>query len=245
MRRHKGSLIFLFIFLLLLVREIPVHASSRGEGIVVSDSPLATKAGTEILKAGGNAVDAAVATALALAVVGPASSGVGGGGFMVIYRSKEKKVHALDFRETAPAAAKKDHYTREGKVVSRLSRKGALAVAVPGQVAGLLEALKRFGSLSPARVIAPALRYATEGFPLGRPLRKAVKARLTSIRKSPGLARIFLGSDGSPPKLGAIIRQPGAWRDTQGRRPGGCGRLLQGGGSRGPLSMRSRKTGAS
>src|ERR671925_1693720 len=120
-------------------------AQQTFSGIVVSDSELATKAGMEVLKHGGNAVDAAVATAFALAVVDQASSGVGGGGFLVIYDAKDHRAHALDFRETAPEAARNELYIKGGKPVPALSVTGALAVAVPGEVAGLMEAMKRFG----------------------------------------------------------------------------------------------------
>jgi gamma-glutamyltranspeptidase/glutathione hydrolase len=177
-------------------------------GAVVSDNELATKAGMEILKQGGNAVDAAVATAFALGVVDPASSGIGGGGFMVIYQAKERKAHVLDFRETAPAAAHRNLYIKDGKFVSDLSLNGPLAVAVPGQVAGLAEALKRFGSLPLPTVMAPAIGYATEGFLLNPHLRRAVERHLSSIRKSPGLGRIFLRTDGSPHDDGEKISQP-------------------------------------
>ena len=101
-------------------------------GLVVADSELASAAGTAILERGGNAVDAAIATALALSVVDQASSGLGGGGFMVIYRAKEAKAYALDFRETAPAASRRELYTKDGQPAASLSLTGALAVAVPG-----------------------------------------------------------------------------------------------------------------
>ena len=116
-------------------------AQQRGAGIVVSDSELATKAGMETLDRGGNAIDAAIATAFTLAVVDQAASGIGGGGFMIFYDVKDKRAHALDFRETAPEAARADLYLRGGKPAPSLSLTGALAVAVPGEVAGLLAAL--------------------------------------------------------------------------------------------------------
>src|SRR3970040_1362385 len=111
--------------------------------------------------------------AFALGVVDPASSGVGGGGFMVVYQAKEKKAHALDFRETAPAAVRKDLYIKGGKPVPALSLTGPLAVAVPGEVAGLAEALKRFGTLPLPTVMASAIRFASGGIPVSPPLRPA------------------------------------------------------------------------
>lgn len=194
-------------FLLLLLFPTLLQAQKTGPGVVVSDNRLATQAGMEILKAGGNAIDAAVATAFALGVVDPASSGVGGGGFMVIYQAKERKAHALDFRETAPAAARKDLFVKGGKVVPNLSLRGPLSVAVPGQVAGLAEALKRFGRLPLSAVMAPAIRYAAEGFPLQVYLRHAIERQLPFLRKSPDLGRVFLKGDEVPAE-GDRIRQP-------------------------------------
>ncbi|MBI2360297.1 MAG: gamma-glutamyltransferase, partial [Deltaproteobacteria bacterium] len=137
----------------------------------------------------------------------PASSGIGGGGFMVIYQAKERKAHVLDFRETAPAAARKDLFVKGGKVVPNLSLNGPLAVAVPGQVAGLAEALKRFGRLPLSAVMAPATRYAAEGFPLHASLRRAIEQQLPLIRKSTDLARVFLKGE-EVPSEGDRIRQP-------------------------------------
>lgn len=194
------------LFLFLVGRALP-SVAEQGSEIIVSDNELATRAGMEILKQGGNAVDAAVATAFALGVVDPASSGMGGGGFMVIYQTKERKAHALDFRETAPAAAHKNLYIKEGRPVPSLSVDGPLAVAVPGQVAGLTEALKRFGSLPLPTVMAPATRYATEGFPAHPHLRRALEGQISYIRKSPDLSRIFLRGNQIPPG-GEKIQQP-------------------------------------
>jgi gamma-glutamyltranspeptidase/glutathione hydrolase len=201
---RKLSLVF---FLLLLLSPALLQAQKTGSGIVVSDNKLATGAGMEILKAGGNAIDAAVATAFALGVVDPASSGIGGSGFMVIYQAKERKAHVLDFRDTAPAAARKDLFVKGGKVVPNLSLNGPLAVAVPGQVAGLAEALKRFGRLPLSAVMAPATRYAAEGFVLQAYLRQAIERQLPFIRKSADLARVFLRGDEVPAE-GDRIRQP-------------------------------------
>ena len=182
------------------------NAVAQSTGTVVSDNPLATQAGMEILDAGGNAVDAAVATAFALGVVDPSASGLGGGGFMVIYQAKEKKAHALDFRETAPSGARREQYMKGGKPVPSLSLTGPLAVAVPGEVAGLAEALKRFGSKPLAAVIAPAIRYAVDGFPIQSRLRHALEQQLGNIRKSPDFARVMLVKNEIPAD-GEILRQ--------------------------------------
>ena len=196
-------LLIVFFF----VAALPAYAQQRGAGLVVSDSELATKAGMEMLNRGGNAVDAAVATALALAVVDQASSGLGGGGFMIIYDAKDKRAHALDFRETAPEGARADLYVRGGKPVPSLSLTGALAVAVPGEVAGLLTAIKRFGTLPLPVLTAPAIRLATEGFPLDGALRYAIERQSANMKKFPELGRVFLVKDEVPPE-GEIIRQP-------------------------------------
>jgi len=182
-------------------------AQRAASGLVVSDSPLATKAGMEILGRGGNAMDAAIATAFALSVVDQASSGLGGGGFMVIYDAKERRAHALDFRETAPEAARKELYMKDGKPVPSSSLTGSLAVAVPGEVAGLLAAFKRFGSLPLPALAAPAIKYATEGFPLEAALRFAIDRQQGTMKKFPDLARIFLPKEEVPAE-GELIRQP-------------------------------------
>jgi gamma-glutamyltranspeptidase/glutathione hydrolase len=139
----------------------PVHARS---GMVVSSSAHAAQAGAEVLAAGGNAVDAAVATAFAVAVTQPFSAGLGGGAFLLI-RQPDGEVVALDARETAPAAATREMYLQEG-VPERASLFGPLAVAVPSFTAGMQLALERYGTMSMAQVIAPAIRLAEEGFPL-------------------------------------------------------------------------------
>ena len=204
--RFKIVVTFLVLFTLFFESAV-IFAQRGAPGIVVSDSTLATDAGMEILKRGGNAVDAAVATGFALAVLDPASSGLGGGGFMVIYSSKDRRAHALDFRETAPAGVHKDLYVRNGKAVPSLSLTGALAVAVPGQVAGLIQAHKRLGSMPLPLLMIPAIRYAAEGFPLDAALRYAIERQLSAMKKFPSLARVFLANNGVP-EVGDIVRQP-------------------------------------
>ena len=176
-------------------------------GLVVADNELASAAGMEILRRGGNAIDAAIATALALSVVDQASSGLGGGGFMVIYRAKESNAYALDFRETAPAASRRELYTREGKPMAALSLTGALAVGVPGEVAGLIEARRRFGSMPLAALAAPAIKLASDGFPLDGSLRTAIERQQTHMKRFPDLGRVFM-PNGDVPKEGDMIRQP-------------------------------------
>jgi gamma-glutamyltranspeptidase / glutathione hydrolase len=133
---------------------------------VASDNPLASAAGLSLLQAGGNAIDAACATALALGVVHPFASGIGGGGFAVVYVAKEKKVYALDFRERAPAAIRPDSFLRDGRADPALSATGGLAVAVPGEVRGLGELVRRWGALPFRKCVEPAQRLATRGFPV-------------------------------------------------------------------------------
>lgn len=133
---------------------------------VASDHPSASAAGVELLRAGGNAADAACATALALGVGNPSGSGIGGGGFAIIYVAREKKVYALDFRERAPAALTPELFLRDGKPDPRLSINSGLAVAVPGEVRGLAELVRRWGKLPFGRCVAPAERFAQKGLPL-------------------------------------------------------------------------------
>ncbi|KAA0217375.1 MAG: gamma-glutamyltransferase [Leptolyngbya sp. PLA3] len=134
-----------------------------GRGVVAADHELASQAGAGVLKAGGNAVDAAVATSLALSVVRPYSCGIGGGGFMIVRladRGEGEIITAIDYRETAPAGVGSDYYT----VRSRSSTRGGTAVAVPGTVAGLVYAHERYGKLPLASVVQPAIDLAERGF---------------------------------------------------------------------------------
>mgnify|MGYP003575116364 CR=1 FL=1 len=209
MRFAKPNRLLVIFFLVVLsfranARERVLESSA---GPFAPDSELARAAGMEILKRGGNAVDAAVATAFALSVVDQASSGLGGGGFMVIYRAQDKKSFALDFRETAPRASRRELYTKDGKPVPSLSLTGALAVGVPGEVAGLVEARRRLGTLPLGALIAPALKLASNGFPLDPTLRIAIERQQTAMKRFADLGSIYL-ANGAVPAEGTVIRQP-------------------------------------
>lgn len=179
-------------------RAADLPAAEARHGMVVSAQRLASEAGVEILKAGGNAVDAAVATGYALAVVDPCCGNIGGGGFLVAHLAGGKNVF-LNFRETAPAAATADMYLdAKGDEIPRLSLDGWRAVAVPGTVLGLDTALREYGSLPRAQVMAPAIRLARDGFVLTRADADILHARTARFRAEPNVARIFLRPDGTP-----------------------------------------------
>jgi gamma-glutamyltranspeptidase/glutathione hydrolase len=177
---------------------------------VASDNPLASAAGLAALKAGGNAVDAACATALALGVVHPFASGIGGGGFAVIYIAKEKKVYALDFRERAPAAIQPELYLKDGKADPALSTRAGLAVAVPGEVRGLGEMVRRWGARPFQKCVEPALRLAKDGFPVSWRLAEAAGKATDDDKKG-----------GAPPNrlFGQIFGDKPLAVDQRWRRP--------------------------
>jgi gamma-glutamyltranspeptidase/glutathione hydrolase len=179
-------------------------------GAVASADALATQAGLEILRAGGNAVDAAVATALALAVVYPEAGNLGGGGFAVLKMGD--RVSALDFRETAPAAATRTMYLdAEGKPVENASLVGPLAAGVPGSPAGLWELQRKMGKLPWAKVVAPARKLAAEGFPVDRHMHELLDKEETRklLLRFPETARLWYpGTGGAPPAIGTVLRLP-------------------------------------
>ena len=158
----------------------------------------ASRVGVEILQQGGNAADAAVAVSMALAVVYPQAGNLGGGGF-IVYRSAEGKNYVLDFRETAPAAARQDMYLDSaGAVLSAKSTLGGLAVGVPGTVRGLFRFHRRFGSLPWAKLLEPAIRLAEEGFVLNRYVSRSIRSAAAAFRKFPGSAAVFLPGGKAP-----------------------------------------------
>lgn len=200
----------------------------RGEarqGAVATAHPLATRAAVEVLSDGGNAADAAVAAAFALAVVEPYSSGLGGGGFLVAHLADGTDL-ALDARETAPAAAHRDMFLRDGAADPVASRDGALAVATPGLVRGLETFHRRCGRLPWARLVAPAVALAAEGFPADSLL--CARLRDNAARLDATARAVFL-RDGAAPAAGDTLRQPDLARTLGAIRDGGADALHQGG----------------
>src|SRR5579863_2582206 len=185
----------------LLFSKPPIAAAANHE-MVVAEGDLAAKAGLEILKHGGNAVDAAAAISLVLGVTNSGSCGLGGGGFMLIYWAKTGKLYGLDYRERAPLAATSTMYIRDGKPDEQLARTGPLAVAVPGEPAGLAAALERFGTMKFQAVAAPAVKLARDGFPLSSHMERDISLTRDVIAKDPGLSAVFLKPDGTPLKAG-------------------------------------------
>src|SRR5277367_5458507 len=144
----------------------PFHPTPAQHAMVASVHELASRAGVEIMQAGGNAVDAAVATGFALAVVHPAAGNIGGGGFMLI-RMADGKTHFLDYREKAPAAATRNMFLdAQGNVIEGASDIGYKAIGVPGSVAGMVFAEQKYGKLTLKLVMAPAIKLAREGYAL-------------------------------------------------------------------------------
>jgi gamma-glutamyltranspeptidase / glutathione hydrolase len=180
----------------------PVHAP---HGMVVSVHELASRAGVEIMQAGGNAVDAAVATGFALAVVHPPAGNIGGGGFMLV-RMADGKVHFLDYREKAPAAATRDMYLdAQGNVIPNASDIGYKAIGVPGSVAGMVYAEQKFGKLTLKQVMGPAIRLAREGYALSWGEARDLHDKY--LTQFPESRRVFQRG-GDFYQTGEIFRQP-------------------------------------
>ncbi|TAN28795.1 MAG: gamma-glutamyltransferase [Castellaniella sp.] len=184
------------------------HPVVAHHGMVATENGLASQAGLEILKAGGNAVDAAVAVGFTLAVTLPNAGNLGGGGFMMVHEAKTGQDIALDFREMAPAHASRNMYLdARGNVVSGRSLFTPLAVGVPGTVAGLTHALQHWGSLPLSRVMAPAIRLADRGYPVSATLADALQKSAKTMGQWPETRAIFW-RNGQPLKTGDRLVQP-------------------------------------
>ena len=184
----------------------PVWAKN---GMVATQEALASDIGLQILKQGGNAVDASVAVGFALAVTLPRAGNIGGGGFMMIYDAKQGKTVALDYREKAPSSASRDMYLDdEGNAVSDLSRYHGLAVGVPGTVAGLLKALDEHGTMSRGQVMAPAISLAENGIEVTAGLSESLTALSDRLQKWPSTKKVFFKPDGSTYQPGERLKQP-------------------------------------
>lgn len=197
------------ILLLMAALVASAAASTRPvralHGMVVSANELASQAGVDIMQAGGNAVDAAVATGFALAVVHPAAGNIGGGGFMLV-RMADGKTHFLDYREKAPAAAARDMYLdAQGNVIEGASEIGYKAIGVPGSVAGMVYAEQKWGKLTLKQVMAPAIKLAREGYALSWDA--AEDLHDSFLAKFPESRRVFQ-RNGDYYKPGEIFRQP-------------------------------------
>ena len=172
-------------------------------GAVAADSQIASEIGVKILAGGGDAVDAAVATALALGVLHPHSSGLGGGGLMLIYRADEKKTYALDFREMAPKAASSTMYEKDPTA----SQVGGLAVGIPAEVAGMIAVHKKFGKKPWKDLFVPAQKLAKDGFVIDGALSLAIGQVWPTIEQTPNLKKL-LGNGSAPPKEGDTLKNP-------------------------------------
>jgi gamma-glutamyltranspeptidase/glutathione hydrolase len=214
--RHKLLILLLMAALALSTASSalgsisPVHAE---HAVVVSVHELASRAGVEVMQAGGNAIDAAVATGFALAVVHPPAGNLGGGGFMLI-RMADGKTHFLDYREKAPAAATRDMYLdAQGNVIEGASEYGYKAIGVPGSVAGMVYAEQKYGKLTLKQVIAPAIKLAREGYALTWEEARDMQHD-EYLGKFPESRRVFQ-RNGDYYKPGEIFRQPDLARTLQ------------------------------
>jgi gamma-glutamyltranspeptidase/glutathione hydrolase len=208
---HRSRLYALFVFILcaplIAAADAPSKPSKSPKAAIASAHQLATEAGLEILKQGGNAFDAAVAVSGALAVVEPSSSGMGGGAFWLLHRASDNFETMVDAREVAPKAATRDMFLDEkGNVVPGRSTSTALAAGIPGEPAGWAHLAAKYGRLPLKTSLQPAIRLAREGFPLNARLRGGIEAK-RSLFQAGAAAKIFL-IKGEVPPVGTIIRQP-------------------------------------
>lgn len=197
------------LILLLFLPSLALAGEPRPPAAAIATAhPLATEAGHQILAAGGNAFDAAVAVSAALAVVEPYSSGIGGGGFWLLHRAKDGFETMVDGRERAPLNASRDMYLDgKGEVIPGASMNGPLAAGIPGEPAALAHISQQYGRLPLSRVLAPAIRFAREGFPVTPHYQRMARFRLEVLRASEAAARVFL-KDGEVPPIDHLVVQP-------------------------------------
>ena len=184
----------------------PVYAKN---GMVAAQESLASQVGLDILKAGGNAIDAGVAVALAMAVTLPEAGNLGGGGFMMIHDAKTGETKAIDYREMAPAAATRDMYLdKDGNANSDLSQYSGLAVGVPGTVAGMQMALEKYGTMSLSEVLQPAIKLARDGFIVTTGLSDSLIDSQNELKLWPSTVKVFFKPDGTTYAAGDLLQQP-------------------------------------
>jgi gamma-glutamyltranspeptidase / glutathione hydrolase len=191
-------------------RFIPVVARN---GMVVGPEELAAEVGAQMLRQGGNAVDAAVATGFALAVTYPRAGNLAGGGFMLIHLADQNRQTLIDYRESAPAAASRDMYLdAQGNLDHAIEYFSLQSAGVPGTVAGLLYALEKYGTLTREQVLAPAIALANNGFPVSFALSYEINASAERLLKNPAAKHLFFKADGTAYQIGENWRQPDlAW----------------------------------
>ena len=210
LHRSNSRLQVLLCALVLAGVAAAANSAERGPGkaAVASAHPLATAAGLEVLRAGGNAFDAAIAVTAALAVVDPAGSGLTGGGFYLLHRASDGREVVIDAREKAPLAATRNMFLDErGEPVPRLSMGSALAAGIPGEPAAIALLAERYGRLPAAKSLAPAIKLAKLGFALTPRLQQGITGQREQFAANPEIARNFLVK-GAVPALGALIKQP-------------------------------------
>jgi len=200
--RRAGCLAVVLLFLM----NSPFSGWADNKGVVAAGHPLATEAGLNAMKRGGNAVDAAVAVGLTLGVVDGFNSGIGGGCFILIHTPRGECV-AIDGREAAPMAAHRDMYLRDGEAVPALSQKGPLAVGVPGALAAFDVALKRYGRLELKDLLLPAAQIAEHGFEVNPTFYRRVASVVEDLRDSKEIGRVFLTGEGKPFDIGQTFVQ--------------------------------------
>ena len=222
MRQFKSRvsllLVFLFLFSVLSAAAAgpndpqATRDAIAKNGVVAAAHPLAAQAGLEVLKKGGNAIDAAIATSFMLNVVEPANSGMGGGGFAMVYIAKEKKAYVVDYREVAPAKATPDVYKvdEKGKIINRASTVGYQAVAVPGQLRGMEMLLQKFGTMKWAELIEPAIQQAEKGIAVPSVLNRALTEDMDNVMNSPSkdwFLKVYY-PNGLPAQIGDQVKNP-------------------------------------
>ena len=214
----------LFLVFYLTITTSHTHAQSTGplidyatrfvpevatRGIVSGSERLATEAGLKMLKRGGNAVDAAVATGFALAVTLPRAGNLGGGGFMLVHLAEGDRQIFIDYREIAPMSASRDMFLNEdGSVDVEKSYYSASSAGVPGTVAGMIHALEQYGTLDLATVIQPAIDLAEQGFDVPAALHLNLRSAQSRLSQKPEANRIYLQGKGEPPAIGTRFKQP-------------------------------------
>ncbi len=193
-----------------IIRRTARDTAASGPAVASAADPLATAAGLELLNAGGSAADAALAMMIALGAVEPQSSGLGGGAFLVWHDKASGRTITLDGREKAPAAAHPGRFLKpDGTPMGFMQAvPGGYAVGVPGSVALIAEAHKRWGKRPWAELFAPAIKYAREGFPVSPRLNRFTAARKALLLASPAAAAIFLDENGEPWPVGHVLKQP-------------------------------------